>query len=147
MPAAVTISLFVFLLISLAAIFLLCGDDKYPFLKKIHREHIIGSIISTSALAWAGFQGYELLGQDFPAIASIIPILVPALIIGVFFLMDYIFTRAVGGLLIMLICDLFYISQETEMPARFLFSLCGYIITVAGMYMIGPAMEIQRYAF
>jgi hypothetical protein len=146
-PAALTISLFIILVLGLAAIFLLCSKDKYVFLKKIHREQKFGAIISTTALVWAGIQGYELLGQDFPSIASVIPILVPALVLGVFFLMDYIFTRAVGGLMIMLVCELFYIGQESEMPVRFIFSLCGYALTVAGMYMIGQPWRFRNLLF
>ncbi len=147
MPEIATIIVFVILVLGLAGIFLLCSNEKYSFLKKIHREQKVGSIISTLALVWAGIQGYELLGQDFPAIASAIPILVPALIIGVFFLMDYIFTRAVGGLMIMLICELFYVGQADEMPVRFLFSFCGYSIALAGMYMIGQPWRFRDLLF
>ena len=147
MPPAAIISLLILILLGLAALFLLCSKKDYPFLKKIHREQKIGSLISAAALVWAGIQGYQLLGQDFPAIASIIPVLVPALIIGVFFMMDYIFTRAVGGLMIMLICELFYISQSDNMPVRFLFSVCGYAFAVAGMYMIGQPWRFRDVLF
>ena len=147
MPVALTSSVFVLLLLSVSAIFLLCSNEKYSFLKTIHREKKIGSLISGLALVWAGVQGYELLGQDFPAISSVIPILIPALIVGVFFLMDYIFTRAVGGLMILLICDLFYQGQAEEMPARFLFSIIGYVLAVAGMYMIGQPWRFRDLLF
>lgn len=147
MPVALTSSVFVLLLLGVSAIFMLCSNEKYSFLKTIHREKKIGSIISALALIWAGVQGYELLGQDFPTISSVIPILIPALIIGVFFLMDYIFTRAVGGLMILLICDLFYQGQIEEMPARFLFSLIGYALAIAGMYMIGQPWRFRDLLF
>lgn len=147
MPVALTSSVFVLLLLGVSAIFMLCSNEKYSFLKTIHREKKIGSIISALALVWAGVQGYELLGQDFPTISSVIPILIPALIIGVFFLMDYIFTRAVGGLMILLICDLFYQGQIEEMPARFLFSLIGYALAIAGMYMIGQPWRFRDLLF
>ncbi len=147
MPAVLTISVFIVLVLSLAAIFLLCSNEKYSFLKKIHREKKVGSVISALALGWAGLQGYELLGQDFPGISSAIPILVPALIVGVIFLMDYIFTRAMGGFMILLICDLFYQGQAEEMPARFLFSFIGYALAVAGMYMIGQPWRFRDLLF
>lgn len=147
MPAALTTSAFVLLVLSVSAIFLLCNNEKYSFLKTIHREKKAGSLISALALVWAGVQGYELLGQDFPAISSVIPILIPALIVGVYFLMDYIFTRAVGGLMILLICDLFYQGQFEEMPARFLFSLIGYTLAIAGMYMIGQPWRFRDLLF
>ena len=147
MPVALTSSAFVLLILSVSAIFFLCSNEKYSFLKTIHREKKVGSIISALALVWAGTQGYELLGQDFPAISSIIPILVPALIVGVFFLMDYIFTRAVGGLMILLICDLFYQGQIEDMPARFLFSIIGYSLAIAGMYMIGQPWRFRDLLF
>ena len=147
MPAALTISVFVILLMALAGIFFLCSNEKYSFLKTIHREKKIGSVLSAVALGWAGLQGYELLGQDFPAISSAIPILVPGLIVGVIFLMDYIFTRAFGGFMILLICDLFYQGQTQEMPARFLFSFIGYALAVAGMYMIGQPWRFRDLLF
>ena len=147
MPVALTASVFAVLILTIAAIFLLCSNEKYSFLKTIHREKKVGSLISALALIWAGVQGYELLGQDFPGITSAIPILVPILIVGVIFLMDYIFTRAVGGLLILLICDLFYQGQLTDMPARFLFSLIGYTLAVAGMYMIGQPWRFRDLLF
>lgn len=147
MPAALTISVFVLLILSMAGIFLLCSSEKYTFLKTIHREKKVGSVISALALGWAGLQGYELLGQDFPAISSAIPILVPALIVGVIFLMDYIFTRAMGGFMILLICDLFYQGQTQEMPGRFLFSLIGYVLAIAGMYMIGQPWRFRDLLF
>ena len=147
MPSYVAIALLLIILLGLAALFILCSNSKYKFLGKIHRERTAGSLICAGALIWAGLQGYELLGQDFPMIASIIPILVPLLIVGVYFLMDYIFTRAVGGLMIMLICEVFYISQENDMPARFLFSICGYLFAVCGMYMIGQPWRFRDILF
>ena len=147
MPVAVTCSLFVILVLGLALVFVFCSHEKYSFLKKIHREKKLGSVISAGAFIWAGIQGYELLGQDFPSVASVIPIIVPALIVGVFLLMDYVFTRAVGGLLIMLVCELFYIGQHTDMPARILFSFCGYAVVVVSMYMIGQPWRFRNLLF
>lgn len=147
MPIALTASALAVVILSIAGIFLLCSNEKYSGLKKIHREKKIGSIISAAALIWAGAQGYELLGQDFPAISSVIPILVPALIVGVFFLMDYIFTRAMGGMMILLICELFFQGQVRDMSARFLFSIIGYIFAIAGMYMIGQPWRFRDILF
>ena len=147
MPLLLTISVFVILVLALAGIFLLCSNEKYTFLKTIHREKKVGSALSAIALGWAGLQGYELLGQDFPAISSAIPILVPGLIVGVIFLMDYIFTRALGGFIILLICELFYQGQAEDMPARFLFSIIGYTLAIAGMYMIGQPWRFRDLLF
>lgn len=147
MPIALTAALFILSILAVAAIFKLSSQEKYSSLKKIHREQKLGSLISAIALSWGGIQGYELLGQDFPSVAGIIPILTPVLIIGVYFLMDYIFTRALGGIIIMLICELFYRSQDVEMPARFLFSLIGYGFAIAAMYMVGQPWRFRDYLF
>ena len=147
MPIALTAVLFAVCIVALAAILKFSSQEKYSSLKKIHREQKLGSVISAIALSWGGIQGYELLGQDFPSIAGIIPILTPLLIIGVYFLMDYIFTRALGGIIIMLICELFYRSQDVEMPARFIFSLLGYTFAVAAMYMVGQPWRFRDYLF
>lgn len=143
MPLVLTVSFFVCCVVFLAILFKLVSVEKYASLRKIHREQKIGSLISGLALGWGGFQGYELLGQDFPAIASLFPIITPLLIIGVYFLMDYIFTRALGGFMIMLICELLFRTQEVPMGGRILFSLAAYIIAVAGMYMIGQPWRFR----
>jgi hypothetical protein len=147
MPIALTALLFVGCILALALILLLSHQEKFSSLKKIHREQKIGSLISALALGWGGYQGYELLGQDFPTIASVIPIAIPALIVGVYFLMDYIFTRAMGGFMIMLICELLYRSQNVEMGGRILFSFVGYAFAILGMYMIGQPWRFKNVLF
>lgn len=147
MPIALTAFLFAACILSVAIIFKLASQEKFSFLKKVHREQKIGSLISAIALSWGGIQGYELLGQDFPSIAGVIPILTPILIIGVYFLMDYIFTRALGGIIIMLICELFYRSQDVDMQARFLFSFVGYLFAIVAMYMVGQPWRFRDYLF
>ena len=147
MPLVLTVSFFVCCVAFLAVLFKLVSDGKYASLKKIHREQKVGSLVSGIALGWGGVQGYELLGQDFPAIASLFPIITPLLIIGVYFLMDYIFTRAMGGFMIMLICELLFRTQEVHMGGRILFSLAAYTIAVAGMYMIGQPWKFRDLVF
>ena len=146
-PLFVSVLVYLIIIIAVAAIFLLVHKEKYAFLKKIHREQKVGSLICALALGWAGWQGYTLLGQDFPGIASAIPILIPALIVGVYVLMDYIFTRALGGLMIMLICELLYQFQAVEMEARFLFSSVAYVFAILGMYMIGQPWRFRNLLF
>lgn len=147
MPLVLTVSFFVCCVVFLAILFKLVSDEKYASLKKIHREQKVGSLISGLALGWGGFQGYELLGQDFPSIASLFPIITPLLIIGVYFLMDYIFTRALGGFMIMLVCELLFRTQEVHMVGRILFSLGAYVVAVAGMYMIGQPWKFRDLVF
>jgi len=146
-PLFVSILVYCLIIVGLSAIFMLAHKEKYAFLKKIHREQKVGSLICAIALGWSGWQGYTLLGQDFPGIASAIPILVPALIVGVYVLMDYVFTRALGGLMIMLICELLFQLQGVEMGARFLFSIIAYVIAVLGMYMIGQPWRFRNLLF
>ena len=147
MPIALTALLFAVCVLSVAVIFKAVSHEKYSFLKKIHREQKLGSLISAVALSWLGIQGYELLQQDFPSIAGVIPILTPMLIIGVYFLMDYIFTRALGGIIIMLICELLYKSKEVDMQAWFLFSFTAYLFAIVAMYMVGQPWRFRDYLF
>ena len=147
MPLYASATAYWVVILSMAAIFLLANKEKYGFLKKIHREQKVGSVISALALGWSGWQGYTLLGQDFPGIASIIPILVPALIVGVYVLMDYVFTRALGGLMIMLICDLLAQVQGELYGGQILFSMIAYIFAILGMYMIGQPWRFRNLLF
>ena len=146
-PLFASVLVYLIIIAGVSAVFLLVHKEKYAFLKKIHREQKVGSLMCALALGWAGWQGYTLLGQDFPGIAGAIPILVPALIVGVYVLMDYIFTRALGGLLIMLICELLFQLQAVDMQARFIFSSIAYVFAVMGMYMIGQPWRFRNLLF
>jgi hypothetical protein len=147
MPFPLSLAVFSLIVCALVLLFLLQPGGRYPFLKTIHREQKIGSLVAALALGWSGVQGFQLLGEDFPRIAGAIPLATPLLIIAVYFLMDYIFTRALGGLLIMLICDLLFQTQELQMPGRVIFSLAAYALAVAGMYMIGQPWRYRDLLF
>ena len=147
MPLYVSILAYWIIILAVAGIFISVNKEKYSFLKTIHREQKIGSLIAALALGWSGWQGHQLLGQDFPTIAGVIPILVPALIVGVYLLMDYVFTRALGGLLIMLICDILFQIQDFDVAGRFVVSLIAYVFAIIGMYMIGQPWRFRDLLF
>lgn len=135
--------IYIILILALAFIFLLVSQPKLAILKKLHRENKIGGVILVIAMFWAGYQGYILFGQDFPIIASILPIAVPVSTMAALFLMDYIFTRAIGGIIILLTCELFFLSQINDMSFRFFFAIVGYSYAIIGMYMIGQPWHFR----
>ena len=47
----------------------------------------------------------------------------------------------------MLICEMFYHSQEVIMPGRFVFSFSGYAFTIMGMYMLGQPWRFRDLLF
>ncbi len=137
--------IYIAILLALAFVFLLVSQPKFAILKKLHRENKIGGVILVISMFWAGYQGYILFGQDFPMISSILPIAVPLATMSALFLMDYIFTRAVGGILILLTCELFFLSQINDMSFRFLFAIVGYSYSIIGMYMIGQPWHFRDF--
>ena len=105
--------------------------------KKVPRERNVGSAIGLLALIWAARIALPMMEGG---LAKVKPFLVPAAIalgIACWFLLEYVMSRALGGILILVSATVMHMAFSEHAPARWALSLSCYLVGTAGMVMIG----------
>jgi len=115
--------------------------------KTLHRDKKIGIVLAFICLAWSAYHGMQLLEDPQSTLRRLLPILVVVISVGVYFLIDYIFTRAFGGLLLLTTNFLLYAAWSDAIVLRPVFSLVCYIFAIAGMFMVGQPWRFRDLLF
>lgn len=113
------------------------APTRWPQLwRAVPRERIIGGAIGLLCLVWSAILVRPMMEGSF---ATYQPAIVPvAIVIGVAgaITMDYVFTRALGGLLVLSANWLLHAAFVAQAPARGAFSVVCYIIGLLGIFII-----------
>lgn len=113
--------------------------DKWA---KLPRNLIIGSVFAAIDLAWCVPHAKPLLPSSLHNF--IIPTAIVFFFLGYFFL-DYLFSRAIGGFLILLA---YYFLQESfthHTPALPLFSFFCYLMGIVGIFLCGKPYLLRDW--
>ncbi len=129
-------SLFGILLIGCAACALTILPSREHLWRTIPRERIVGAVLSVACLAWSAMYAYPLLEGNLEKFRGYLTPLVVVLSILSYFLLDYLFTRAIGGGMLLLTCWLMHEAFVVHAPFRPAFSVVCYVLGVAGMVFI-----------
>ncbi len=145
MAASFTALSFVFAAI-LAGLAYICGfaTVRQPDLwRKLPRERVIGEVIAVISLVWCTVHILPLLEGDMARFRAWVRILAPILAVLSFFFLDYLFTRALGGLVLLLVNDLLHGAFTVHLPARPVFALVSYAFGIAAMFLIGTPWRFR----
>ena len=101
------------------------------------RERLAGEIMALVALVWSAHHVCLMLEGNLVRWHPLVKALVPLTAVLAWFFLDYLFTRAVGGLLLLLTAEVLHAGFSVQAPCRPLFSVVCYLFGVAGMFLIG----------
>lgn len=113
--------------------------------RSLPRERKVGILLALIAMAWSAFEVNLMLEGS---LAKLRPLLVPIVIVTTllsYFLLDYLFTRALGGLLLLISSLLLHQAFSVFAPSRWMYALVCYVVAVAGMFMIGSPYRFRDW--
>lgn len=127
-----------------AAIWVAFSLPKSPDLwRRVPRERYIGSIMGWICLLWSATLVYPILEGKLVAIRNALPYIVVFVAAASFFCLDYLFTRALGGLILLIVNYLLHLALISHLPARPLFAVFCYLFGIAGLFMIGTPYRFR----
>ena len=122
---------------------ILCGlfawyiaPKKTELHKKIPRERIVGTIIGVSALWWSSRLVEPLLEGPLMQYRSLLIPIVIGVSIGSYFYLQYLFTRAFYGFILLTVTHIMHSAYTVNIGYRVVFSLICYAIGIVSMYFI-----------
>jgi len=133
MPFTVSGTLFALLPVALATLFGYFAPRHPGLWRTLPRERNFGIALGAACLVWSAFYAVPMLEGGLAKFQPIVKLLVPAVTILSYFYLNYIFTRALGGLMMLAATFMLHEAFAAHVPMRFLFSTCCYAIAVAGM--------------
>jgi len=105
--------------------------------RRLPRDRTVGVVLALLCLLWCSIQIIPLLEGDMARFRVWIRLMVPAVTVLSFLYVDYLFTRALGGLVLLMVADLVHGAFVVHLPWRPLYAIVCYVVGVAGMFLIG----------
>jgi hypothetical protein len=122
---------------------ILCGTfsffimpKKPELFKKIPREKIIGSIFGFVGLWWSARLAEPLLEGPLEKYRMLLNPIIIAVAIGSYFYLQYLFTRAFYGFILLAVTHIMHTAFSIDLQYRAIFSIICYAIGIACMYFI-----------
>jgi hypothetical protein len=111
--------------------------------RRLPRERYLGAVLGAICLVWAvQLVSFLLEGGLEPWRRLLWPTAI-VLWVGSCFLLDYLFTRALGGLLLLLVNEALHQAFVAHAPVRPLFAVVCYVLGIAGMVMIASPFRFR----
>jgi hypothetical protein len=129
---------------------------RWPELwQRLLRDRSIGIVFAIAALVWAAWYGIPMLEGGLAKYRIGIKILVPVTAVLAYFHLNFLLTRAVGGLMLLASTFLMNTAFAAGIPFRPVHSIACYLMAVAGAVMLATpwhfrdalqsAVECNRY--
>ncbi|NOY81955.1 MAG: hypothetical protein GXP31_13240 [Kiritimatiellaeota bacterium] len=135
--------IFAAILAGLAYVFGIATVRQPDLWRKLPRERVVGEVIAVICLVWCTVHILPLLEGNMVRFRAWVRILAPILAVLSFFFLDYLFTRALGGLILLLINDLLHGAFTVHLPARPVFALVSYTFGIAALFLIGTPWRFR----
>ncbi len=117
---------------------------KQPELwKKLPRERILGEVLVVVCLVWSMVHIIPMLEGNLVRLRVWIRVLMPVVAVMAFFYLDYLFTRALGGLLLLLVTEVLHGAFVVHLPLRPVFSVIAYGLGILAMFLIGTPWRFR----
>lgn len=133
MPFLFSGLLFALIPLGLGGVFFFGTTIKPDLHRRLPREKYLGIVIGAICLTWSAGQALPMLEGGLAKFQPLIKLLVPTVTVLSFFFLNFIFTRALGGLMMLSATHMLHQAFIHHPPCRPVFSLACYIIAVAGM--------------
>jgi hypothetical protein len=111
------------------------GKKQADLPSRLPRSRVLGELVGIPVLAWAAYHVTQMVqpGSVFIPIAIG---LVPAVSVIAWGHLDYLFARALGGLLLLGANHLLTVAFVAEVPSRPFFSTFVYLIGLPGLFLV-----------
>ena len=120
------------------------GTRRNPNLwKTLPRERMGAVVVTLVALAFAAWQSDIMLEGDLLKLRPYIWALVPVLTVLSFLYLDFLFTRAVAGVLMLLVPQLLHGAFVAHLPQRPVFSALCYLTAILGAIMMAAPWRFR----
>jgi hypothetical protein len=143
MPFPLAAILFGVVQITAAVFFIVMLPRKAELWKRVPRERIVGGILGATCLIWAACLAAPLLEGSLERFRGALPFIVVGLSLSSFFLLDYLFARAAGGIILLAVNSLLHGAFVAHMPARPLFSFICYVLGTYALFMLGSPYRFR----
>ncbi len=128
------------------ALGVLCILPRHPNLwRHIPREQYIGSILGLICLIWSAYHGSAMLEGNLARLRVFLPLVVVVVVVVSFFLLDYLFSRALGGMLLLVMNFLLHEAFVQHVPLRPVFAAVCYVFCIAGILLIAVPYRFRDY--
>jgi hypothetical protein len=113
--------------------------------RMLPRERVVGLAIGCVAVYWSGRLVLPLV-TEFSFFGLVKVAILPFglfLVVSSYFFLDYLFTRAVGGMLLLVVNYLLHAAFVTHAPMRPMFAIVCYVLGMAGIFMIASPFRFR----
>ncbi len=111
--------------------------------KKVPRNRIAGTIIGAACLVWSVALVTPLLRDAMPGLIKLLPLVAIAIGLMAVFYLDYLFTRSLGGLILLSSTHILREAFATQAPVRWLLSIICYLLSIGAMFMIATPWRFR----
>ena len=109
----------------------------------IPRERYVGTALAAICLTWSAMNAYPLLEGGAAKFRSFLAPLAITITVLSYFLLDYLFSRALGGVLLLLVSWLLHEAFVVNIPFRPLFSTICYLFGIASFFLIAAPYRLR----
>lgn len=109
----------------------------------IPRDRQVGIILGAGCLIWSVMLVSPLLEGPLARLQIFLWPLAIAIGIASYFSLDYLFTRALGGFLILMANQVMHDAFVSQASMRWLLALCCYILGISGILMISSPFRFR----
>lgn len=145
MNFSIVLALWGLILIAFAFCFWRLFPEKKQLWRLIPRERYIGTALGVICLAWSAGHAHGLLeGSAAKFRVFLGPVVILVTILS-YFLMDYLFTRAFGGLILLLVNWLLHEAFVLNISFRPLFAVICYLLGIASFFLIATPYRFRDW--
>lgn len=120
------------------------GVVRWPRLwRQLPRNRLIGEAIAVICLVWAATHVLPMLEGGMARYHIVIKALVPITAILVYTRLNFLLTRALGGLILLLIVYLLHQGFVTNPPLRPVYSGVSYLWAFSGMVLVATPWHLR----
>jgi hypothetical protein len=134
---------FIAVSVGLGLIFAVAGGalwhGRYPdaaLAARLPRARLAGEVLGVICLVWSAYHACLMLEGGLASYRKVVWVLVPVTAVLAYHHLDYLFSRALGGLLVLCATYLLHGAFTAMVPWRPLYSVICYLAGVWGMFLI-----------
>lgn len=121
------------------------GGLLWPgFWRGLPRHRPVGALLGVVCLAWAAWQAQFLLEGNLERFRLALWVAVPVLALLSYFFLDFLFARALGGLVLLVVPQLLDQAFAQAVRGRPLFSVGCYLCGILGMLLVATPWHFRN---
>ena len=143
MKFSISITFFGLILIAISFFCWKILPNKKELWRIIPRDRTIGTVLGAICLIWSAMNAYPLFEGNAARFRSLLGPAVIGITLLSFFYLDYLFTRALGGIILLSVSWLLHEAFVINIPIRQLFSIICYSLGIASFFLIAAPYRFR----